>query len=510
MLKRLFFLGKVGQASLLLSFFYLLSRLVGLWRDRILAGRFGATDLLDVYYVSFNLPDLVFNLLVAGAISAAFIPVFIECQAKRDGAEWRLANNFLNSLLIIAVLVSAVLFMFAPAVISLMAPGFTGPKRELAILFTRVMMISPLIFSVSTVLGSLLNVFNRFLAYAVAPIMYNLGIIVGAVWLEPKFGPLGLAEGVVLGALFHLLVQVPSVWKIGFRWRILVRWSESGLRKVFSLALPRTIGLVAGHINWIILNAMATTVGLGAVTIFNLANNLQYLPIALVGISVAIASFPTLSREALQKDSNEFVRRVERHLNQVVFWALPLSVLIFFVRNEAARLILHSGNFSAMDASLTARVLGFFLIGAFSQSLVPVLSRSFYAMQNTRTPVAIGLLAILVNIVLAMHLVKNLQWGLIGLAVAFSVAGILNAVLLLVYLKKHLAPFAMGRFLQHLGKVILAVLGMGLALYFISQFNLGGDGGFWSDFYRALVYSALALLTFLGCSALLRISVISK
>lgn len=509
MFKRLFSLGKVSRASLLLTLFYLLSRLVGLWRDRILAGRFGATDLLDVYYVSFNLPDLVFNLLVAGAISSAFIPVFIECQAKHNGAEWRLASNFLNSLLILTVLTCTVLFILTPVVISAVAPGFVGPKRDLAILFTRVMLISPLLFSVSTVLGSLLNVFDRFLAFAMAPIMYNLGIIVGAVWLEPRFGPLGLAEGVVLGALLHLLVQVPSIWKIGFRWRALVDWSETGLKKVFRLALPRALGLVAGQVNWIILNAMATTIGLGAVTIFNLANNLQYLPIALVGISVAIASFPTLSREALREDRKEFARGVTAYLNQVVFWALPFSVLIFFIRNEAVRLILYSGNFSAPDASLTARVLGFFLIGAFSQSLVPVLSRSFYAMQNTKTPVIIGLISILTNVVSAIYLTKHLLWGLMGLASAFSLAGILNTVLLLFYLKKKLIIFQVGDFLRYFGRVLLATLGMGLVLYFVTSLHLGGEGGLGPDLYRAIAYFGLALSTFLVFSAILRIKISS-
>lgn len=498
-------LGSIGKASVLLAFFYLLSRLVGLWRDRILAGRFGATDLLDVYYVSFNLPDLVFNLLVAGAISSAFIPVFVEYQQRKKDSAWALASNFLNSLLLLAIIICLTLFIFAPSVISLIAPGFSGPKRDLAILFTRVMLISPLIFSVSTILGSLLNVFGRFLAYAAAPIMYNLGIIIGAVFLEPKFGPLGLAEGVVLGALLHLLIQLPSTWRIGFRWRAVFDWGESGLRKIFRLALPRTVGLVAGHINWIILNAVATTVGLGAVTVFNLANNLQYLPIALVGISVAIASFPTLSREALQQDKKRFAQLVLRHLNQVVFWALPFSALLYFLRHEAARILLYSGNFSSADASVTAQVLGFFLIGAFSQSLVPVLSRSFYAMQNTKTPVAISLISIVINFVLAFYFVKNLHWGLIGLALAFSLAGIFNAVLLLISLKKEIAVFRFAHFLGHLGKVVLATAGMGLILCLALWSGWFDGSGIAGDIYRALGLALLAILTFLLLSFILRI-----
>lgn len=499
----LFSLHKISRASLLLAFFYLLSRVAGLWRDRVLASRFGASDLLDVYYVSFNLPDLVFNLLVAGAISAAFIPVFVEYQSRKNGEEWKLANNFLNSLLLLTVLFSAVLFALAPAVISLLAPGFLGPKKDLAILFTRVMLVSPLIFSASVVLGSLLPVFDRFLALAMAPVMYNLGIILGAVVLEPAFGPLGLAEGVVLGALLHLLIQMPSIWKTGWRWQGVWQWGERGLVKIFRLALPRAIGLAAGHINWVILNAMATTVGLGAVAIFNLANNLQYLPIALVGISVAVASFPSLSREALQKDKKEFGRRVERHLNQVVFWVVPFSVLLFFIREEAVRLILYSGNFSVADARLTAKVLGFFLWGVVAQSLVPVLSRSFYALQNTKTPTVIGLASVLLNTALAFYLMKS-GWGLTGLALAFSVAGIFNAVLLLVYLKKHLAGWPFSRFGIFFGKVLLATLAMSMALYGASAAHVVVGGGFWPDLIRTTAYSFIALLTFLVFSRILK------
>lgn len=503
-LKSLFSLNKISRASILLAFFYLLSRVAGLLRDRVLAVRFGASDLLDVYYVSFNLPDLVFNLLVAGAISAAFIPVFVEYQSRKNGEEWKLANNFLNSLLLLTVLFSAVLFALAPAVISLLAPGFLGPKKDLAILFTRVMLFSPLIFSASVVLGSLLQIFDRFLAFAMAPVMYNLGIILGAVVLEPVFGPLGLAEGVVLGALLHLLIQAPSIWKTGWRWQGVLQWGERGLVKIFRLALPRAMGLAAGHINWVILNAMATTAGLGAVTIFNLANNLQYLPIALVGISVAIASFPSLSREALQKDKKEFGRSVERHLQQVVFWVVPFSVLLFFIREEAVRLILYSGNFSAVDARLTAKVLGFFLWGVIGQSLVPVLSRSFYAMHNTKIPTAIGLASVLLNTALAFYLMKS-GWGLMGLALAFSVAGIFNAVLLLIYLKKHLPFFQLWPFSLFLGKVLLTTLVMGLALYGASVTHFVIGEGFWLDLIRAAIYSFIALLTFLVFSKILKV-----
>ena len=279
-------------ASAMLALLGLLSRVLGVLRDRILASHFGASDLLDVYYVSFNIPDFVFNLLVVGAVSSAFIPVFIEYQSRKNGEEWNLVNNFLNILMVTMTTTVGILLIITPWIVGLIAPGFSADKKELAVLFTRVMLFSPIIFSISVVVGSVLQVFHRFLAYAFAPIMYNLGIILGAIFLVPKFGPLGLAEGVVLGALLHLLVQLPALRGVGFKWKKIWNYGDAGMIKILKLMIPRTIGLAAVQINWIILNAMATTISTGSVVILNFANNFQYLPISLVGISAAVASFP--------------------------------------------------------------------------------------------------------------------------------------------------------------------------------------------------------------------------
>lgn len=500
---KLFSLGKVGRASALLAFFYLFSRVIGLWRDRILASHFGASDLLDVYYLSFNIPDFVFNLLIGGAISAAFIPVFIEYQSKNEREAWKLASNFLNTFVLVVIALSGLLAIFAPQLIGVIAPGFLGPKKDLTILFTRVMLLSPLIMGVSLVVGSLLQVFHRFLAFAAAPIMYNLGIIVGAIWFVPKFGPLGLAEGVVLGALLHLLVQWPFAWKMGFRWQMVLDWGEKGLRKVVRLTIPRAIGLAAIQVYTIIAGALATMLSSGTVTVFNLANNLQFLPIALVGISVAVASFPTLSREALQEEKKDFVERVEKHIRQVIFITVPLSFLCFFLRHEIVRIILYAGNFSLSDAALTAKILGFFMLGVASQSLVPVLSRAFYALQNTITPVLISLLTIGVNIALAFYFIKIEHRDASGLALAFSLAGILNAVLLLIFFKKHLKIFHLAALVNYISRAFLATVLMFLILSFLTNRNFLIATDLLSDIWRVLAYSLIAALTFLGFSATL-------
>jgi len=432
-------LGLVGRASILLAVFHLLSRLVGLLRDRVLASRFGASDILDVYYAAFNIPDFVFNLLVVGAVSSAFIPVFIEYQRKDRAGAWKMASSFLNILAVSVATVVVVLFFFVPTLVEVIAPGFNSSKRELTILFTRVMLLSPLIFSVSVVLGSVLQSFNRFLAYAIAPIAYNLGIIFGALVLEPKFGPLGLAEGVVLGALLHLVVQLPAVWRTGFRWCAVFDFAGTGMRKIFKLMVPRTIGLAATQINILFLYALATLLPAGAVTIFSFANNLQFVPIALVGISIATASFPTLSRKALAEDKAEFLAQLKSDLKKTVLLVASFSILIFLFRQEIVGLILQAGRFSALDTAQTGHVLGFFMVGAWGHSIVPILSRAFYALQDTKTPVAISIFSVVANISLALYFVRFSGWGVEGLALSFALAGILNALLLLLFLKRKLS-----------------------------------------------------------------------
>lgn len=517
-----FFWKRIGGASVILAFFYFLSRLIGLLRDRVLASHFGAGNLLDAYYVAFNIPDFIFNLLVVGAVSSAFIPVFIEYQSRHGGwtskvwpsresagQEWELASNFLNILLAAVAVMAALMFVLAPFIINLIAPGFASEKKDLAVLFTRVMLFSPLIFCASSVMGSVLQAFDRFLAYAAAPVFYNVGIIFGALVLEPAFGPLGLAEGVVLGAGLHFLIQWLAVRRLGFRWQAVWHWGDETVKKIIRLSLPRTIGLAANQINFIVLNALATTLGLGAVTIFNFANNLQYLPVALVGISVAVAAFPTFSRQALSEDKKILTAEISRQIRRIMFLVVPFAVLLFFLRGEITRFILKAGDFSLTDADLTARVLAFFLVGAIGHSLMPVLARSFYSVQDTKTPVIISLTAIAANIIMAFGFLKS-GTGLAGLALAFSLANILNAVLLFAFFKKKVGDFRLTPLIFCLLKLLAASALMWGLLWGISSTGFLGGEGTLNDFARLAVYGTVGLLTFLLFSAILKAKFFDK
>lgn len=490
-------------ASAMLAFLGLFSRVLGVLRDRILASHFGASDLLDVYYVSFDIPDFIFNLLVVGAVASAFIPVFIEYQSRKEGEEWNLANNFLNILVAIMAVTAGVIFIFTPWFIGIIAPGFSSEKKELAILFTRVMLFSPIIFSISVVIGSVLQVFHRFFAYALAPIMYNLGIIFGAIYFVPKFGPLGLAEGVVLGALLHLLIQLPALKGIGFKWKKVWHWGDAGMRKILKLMVPRTIGVALLQINLIILDALSSKISPGSVTVINLANNFQYLPISLVGISTAVASFPTLSRQALEENKTAFVERINKTLRQILFIILPISFLMIYLRTDLVRVVLGSGLFGPRDIELTGNILGFFMIGVFAQSVIPFLARSFYAMQNTRIPVIASIAGVVANIFFAWYFSSSLQ--IFALPLAFSLAGILNALILLIFLKFNLRSISLKELGAYLSKLLYVCVVMVLIMILVDLF-INFDVNSMGSLYQIIILSLIGILTFGVFSSILKIS----
>lgn len=500
LINKTFFEGKLLRASLILAVFSLLSRFSGLVRDRILASRFGASDILDVYYISFNIPDLIFNLIVVGAVSSAFIPVFIERRAKDENEAWGLANNFLNLIVIMIAFVSAVSFFFIPFIINILAPGFSWEKKEMAVLFTRVMLVSPIIFSASMIIGSILQSFKRFLVYSIAPILYNAGIIIGAVFFEPKFGPLGLAEGVVLGAMLHFLIQVPAVFKTGFRWNAAINFKDKYLKKIFTLMVPRTLGLAAMQVNWIITNAVATTIAVGSVAILNFANNLQYVPIAFVGLSVAVASFPVLSEEALAEDKKNFSSRISKTLKQILTIIIPLSAMMIYLREDIVRIILGAGNFKINDIKTTAEILGIFGIGIFAQGIIPFLSRSFYAMQNTKIPVISAVASVLVNIGLIFYFIKFFSWQnpIFVLPLAFSISGILNVLILFWFLGKKLPQIKIISILGDLFKTVLISGIMYLAIYYFDRLVFSGIrfSYFWTSLGHAFILSLFGLFIF--------------
>lgn len=430
----------VTGGAILIAVASFASRLLGLLRDRLLFSTFGAGDVLDSYYVAFRLPDLIFQILVLGALSSALIPMFIEYDQRGgsngDRSAWQFVNGVLTILMTGLVMLGALGALFAPQLVPLFAPGFSGAKLHDAILLTRIMLLTLLFFGVSNVLASILNARKRFLAFALAPLLYNVGIIAGIVALYPAFGLAGLAWGVVVGSLFHLLVQLPGAQREGFRFRRRWAWRDAGVRTVFRLMVPRTIGLGASQLDQLVSTIIASTLAAGSIAILNAAQNLQSFPINIFGVSLAISSFPVFSEAFARKETGAFVSAFSKVFRRILFFIVPVTVLMLLLRAHIVRVVLGAGEFDWNDTILTAQSLGFFSLSLFAQSLIPTLTRSFYALKDTVTPMRVSVAMVVLNI--AGSVLASRFLGVIGLALSFSVTSGLHLLLLLALLRVRL------------------------------------------------------------------------
>ncbi len=476
----------VTFAALLLGISALISRLLGLVRDRILAGTFGAGEDLDIYFAAFRIPDFVYGILIMGGISAIFLPVFAEYFKKDEEEGWRLASNILNCFLVLLILICALLALFTPWLIKFVTPGFSPEQKTLAVSLTRIMFLSPIFLGLSSLFSGVLHYFSRFFAYSIAPILYNLSIIFGILVFVPIFGLPGLAYSVVLGAVLHWLVQIPAAKISGFRYLPVFNFRSAGLKKVFKLMIPRTIGTAAFHINLMVITAIGSTLVAGSISIFNFANNIQHFPVGIIGASFALASFPVLSRAWVDGQREKFLENFSSVFRQILFLIIPVSVLMFLLRAQLVRLILGTGQFGWQDTRLTAACLGLFCFGIFAFSAVPFLSRVFYSFQDTKTPVIIGLVAVALNVSLCFlfvwllsfdnsfhsFMVDNLKlYGIgsiavVGLPLALSIASITRFCLLLSFLRKKLGHIRLREIKSSFEKIFLASLLMGIVVYF--------------------------------------------
>jgi putative peptidoglycan lipid II flippase len=434
--------GEVYKAGAILALFGFISRLVGLLRDRILASEFGASRTLDIYYSAFKIPDFIFNLIVLGAVSAAFIPVFISEFKKEEDSAWKLAQNFLNLLFLVVVGVVILGIIFARPLTKIVSPGFGNYDFELTVIATQIMFLSPIFFTISTIFGSILQSFKKFFFYSLAPVFYNLGIISGAVLFVPLFKSVGLPEieglafGVVFGAILHLVIQIPSVYKIGFRWRLYFNWRESQIRKVFKLMIPRTIALAGNSINTLLMNAIISFLPAGSIAIFNFGYNLHYVPVALVGISMGTAIFPTLTEHIVANQTEDFRRKLDDVIKRIILISLIIAILFIVFSQPIVKLLLGVGNFDGASVEITARVLIAFMFGVVAHSLIHVLVRAFYAVKDTRTPTIISLFSIFFGLGLALFFIFYLKLGILSAAISLSISVNLNFILLWIAFKK--------------------------------------------------------------------------
>mgnify|MGYP001612320078 CR=1 FL=1 len=451
----------ITSSALVLGIASAFSAFSGLLRDRLLAGRFGVGDELDIYYAAFRIPDFISMILIMGSISAAIVPIFSGYLTRNKDEAWKFLSNLFNLIIFILVLVSIVLIIFTPQLVSLITPGFSEEKKAMVSLITRIMFLSPIILGISNIISSVLQVFRRFLIASLSPIIYNFGIIAGILFLAPRFGVAGLAMGVVFGALLHLLIQVPVLFKIGFKFSRIFNFSDPGFKKVLKLTLPRSLGLAASQVNLFVIIAIASTLASGSIAIFNLAESLSRPFFILGGISFSTAAFPQLALSFSREKRERFQEIYSKTFSKIILLIIPLSLILFFFRDFLVGIILRAGKFGLVDSRLTAASLGLFAIGLFAKSLVLLIVKAFYALQDSKTPAKASILAMVANVSLCFLFLRLLSFEnsfkelltkslslsgsgdirILGLPLALSLASIIQFLFLYFFFKKKMSNF---------------------------------------------------------------------
>jgi putative peptidoglycan lipid II flippase len=434
----------------LLGISFLVSKILGLIRDNMLAAKFGATAgagifNLDTYYAAFRLPDLLYNLLSYGVLSAAFVPLFVEALKKKgEESANRFANEIFHAISGVILLLSIALFLLAPFLTRIFVPGFSPNDFQTTVTLTRIMLATPFLFTLASIAGGIQNARERFLGLSLGPIFYNVGILSGIVFLSETYGVYGVALGVSLGALLNLLVLFPGIFRVGFRYKFPSALWTARVREMITLSLPRIFGMSVTQISLIVNTILASTLGTGSIVIMNFTSNLESLPVGMIGISVAVVSFGSLSGFWAEGKTAEFVREISQNLRRILFLLIPATFGMIALRFQIVSLLLGRGKFSAADIELAAQTLGIFVLGLAFGGIVFLLARGFYAMKETKTPVAVGIAAVLSNILLSLLATKIFHFGTFGLAAANASANIINAAGLFFFLQRKIKQKLLG------------------------------------------------------------------
>jgi putative peptidoglycan lipid II flippase len=488
---------------------YLVSRVLGLVRDIIISAQFGTRPELDAYRATFNILDLIYLVVAGGALGSAFIPVFAGFLAEeREDDAWRLAGSVLNWVLLALLAACVLIALLAEPLVALtVGSGFDPPKRALTAQILRLLLIQPVLLGLGGLAKATLESFDQFTLPAIGANLYNVGIICGAL-LAPWLGIAGLVWGVIAGAALFLLVQLPGLRGVGARYTPTLRLDTPGLRQVGRLLGPRLFGQSAWQINMIAIASFASLLGSGAVAANGYALQLMLLPHGLIALSMGTVMFPQLARYYAAGDMPALRAVALGGLRSVLFLALPVAALLAIVRLPVLRLLYQRGQFDAASTALTAGALGFYALGLVAFAAAEILVRTFYAMRDTRTPVYVGIGAVLLNIGLGWSLLR-LRASLGMLALAFSVANTTEAAALLWLLRPRLGQLG-GDFWRAFICMLAATLACAvtlLALLWISQpalpFLREGDTYRWPvDFVPLALWlagaGALGLLVYGG------------
>ncbi len=458
--------NNILSAAFVIAATIVISQILGLVRQRLLVSIFGASDTLGVYLASSRLPDLLFQLIIAGALSSAFIPVFSEFLGK---GKYKEAHSLASTLLVLGLsiflILGVILFIFANDFSRLLAPGFSKEQLILMGSLTRIIIAGELLFIIGSFLSAILQSYNHFFIPGIASALYNLGIIIGIYFLSSALGIFSAAYGVIIGAFIFVIVQLPLVKRLGFSFKPTLSLKVGGVLEVFRLMWPRTLSIAVfqlGTIVTVTLVSFLPSPGRSYV-IFDYAQTLAFAPVVLFGQAIAQAAFPILARE--RDRIEDFKTTFITSFSQMLYLVLPISVLFLVLRIPIVRLIYGAAQFDWPATVLTGRTLAFFSISIFAQSLSYLVSRGFYALHDSKTPLIIGTITTIFMIILSALFIFIYHLGIESIAISFSVASITNIFILFVFLDKKVGGFDKKVLLASLSKIAIATVFTGFALY---------------------------------------------
>lgn len=473
---KIFAAQTTGLAAFTLTAASALSYCLGMVRDIVFARFYGAGLVSDAYNAGFLVPDAIFNLFVAGALTAAFIPVFsayLSRQKKEEAAD--LASGFLAAASLVVAAASLLAYFFLPQIVAWYFTGADQEKIALTISLSRILLLSSLLFTISNTIGNVLLAHKHFFSYAFAPLFYNLGIIGGMFFFAADYGIYAAAWGAVAGVFLHLCVRLLELPALGFRFgRVGAFWRHPGLKQIALLMLPKTVGLMSWQLSLFAINIIGNRqLGDGAVSAFYYAKNLQSFPVSVFGIALATAVFPYLSDHAAAGRKAIFTHQYAKSLRQILFLTLPAALGVWLLADPIVKLIYGHGAFDEQDALVTASVLAWFAFSIPVESAVHLAARAFYSRQNTLVPVC-GALLLMSAVILGSWLLAD-TIGAAAFALFFTAGSLLQLIWLWVMLRPHLVDFPLRSFLAAGGKILLACSALAVAVLFAGQLSFEGE-----------------------------------
>jgi putative peptidoglycan lipid II flippase len=453
----------LARAGLFISGAFLIARVLGYLRVVIIGSTIGEGPELDAFFAAFRIPDLIFQLVAAGTVAAALVPMVAgEIGTGRTSRAWRIVSTIASLMTVALVVLAGIFWLAAPVLVPIITPGFHGTQLDRTIELTRLMLLAPMFLALGAVATSALNAHHRFAASAIAPIVYDLAIIGAAFILAPSLGVTGLAIGVVAGSLGHLLVQLPPLARAGFRFTPSLDTSDPDVRGALKLMGPRAIALGAGQVTFIVATSLASGLATGSVTAYTFAFTVFSIPLSVIGVPLGIVALPTLSRDIARGAIDSFVDLVTRSLRIITFVIGPIVALGIALRVPTTTLLFNHGKFTEDGVALVASTLTVLLLALPGEALITILVRAFYANRDTRTPMTAAILAVAINVTAGVAAVHVFGLGLPGIALGIAIGSSIEAVVLAVVLRREIPAFDPAPVLRMAGTVTIGSLAAGL------------------------------------------------